>query len=588
MEEIGHTTPDSTTVRSICYAEDGTKLCTANNETLRIWNWDPTVTLLHNYSIGWDRIQEMRVCNHNPTEHLLAISSNSNFVSIWDVDTGALHEQSLSSIEVAEDRGVTRERSNSNKKSAGARSANSDDENDSYSGGANLKPPLRVDGYFSSPEKKPGGVLETVPEVQWEGGHSTNDLAVSISESKYRHDHHEPPIEDRHGKRTNTNPPVVVQDADERANHDRFVPSTNQRYPQGRRPVTREKERDSSASKRGEKAKCEVQPANTPEIGLSVVGRPVTSSENHREKREDPSPPPAKYVVNQEGRKNPNAASDLDRVEQGHERNRARIESNGQDKVRRIHSESNMGNPSAAIPLKRESSLQSFSTNQQPVGSIPTPISDPMQDITFQQEVDTYLTLVMTQSDLTSTILQQRYEILRQLQTYWRNGDLSAISDTLLPLLNSFPQSDAFTSTLSTNPTISLLLVFSDFMNSIDFHSPIITLSTCPIFLSLFHKYLQDLCRSSSPPLPPVMISILQSTQSLYQIFRQIIHETRIIGSVSHGNIDMAREERLEKCNLCHRLFVQIRDATDSLREKYRKNRDIIDQFQRGLSDLDY
>ena len=202
MNEIGHTTPDSTTVRSICYAEEGTKLCTANNEMLRIWNWDPTVSLLHNYSIGWDRVQEMRSSNNNPSEHIVAVSSNSNFVSIWDIDVGYLNEQAISSIEVAEDRGIglSRERSSSsssaNRKtvSSGGGSGNgngltgvsnnsnnssnnngvngingingvnlgiqssnnrqnsinygSDDEVDSVNSIASNKPLLRVDGYF--------------------------------------------------------------------------------------------------------------------------------------------------------------------------------------------------------------------------------------------------------------------------------------------------------------------------------------------------------------------------------------------------------------------------------------------------------
>lgn len=610
MEEIGHTTPDSTTVRSICYAEEGTKLCTANNETLRLWNWDPNVTLLHNYNIGWDRIQDMKICNHNPSEHLIGISSNSNFVSIWDVDIGHLHEQSLSSVEVSEDRGIpvapvlgsVRERSQGNRKStnhstpvSNRTGTESDDDNDSYGSGRNVreKPPLKVDGYFSSPDRV--APLETVPEVLWEGGHSANDLATSISESKYRHDH-----DNDRGGGSRANPPNVTKQEEERAIHDRFIPSSNPRYPQGRRPVTREKERDSGA-KKGEKAKFEVAPANTPEIGLAVVGRPMTSSENRERNDETPpkQPPsalaPSRYVVNSESRKAP---SDLDRVEQGQERDSRAIQQRGSDQnVRRVHSESNMpnnssNNPSVRVGLKRDSSLQSIIT-QQPVGSVPIPSSDPAaKDLLTHQEIDTFLTLVITQSDLTATILQQRYEILRQLQSYWRNGEISAISETLLPLLNSFPQpSDAFSSStvisINSTPTLSLLLVFSDFMNSIDFHSPTVTLSTCPIFLSLFHQYLKELCRPSSPPLPPVMISILQSTQTLYQIFRQIIHETRVIGSVSHGNIDMAREERLEKCNLCYRHFLQIRESADLLREKYRKNRDLIERFQRGLSDLE-
>jgi hypothetical protein len=722
MEEIGHTTPDSTTVRSICYAEEGTKLCTANNETLRLWNWDPSVTLLHNYNIGWDRIQDMKICNHNPSEHVIGISSNSNFVSIWDVDIGSLHEQSLSSIEVSEDRGVpipnaipipgsVRDRSNSNSSNSNRKSANttpasasagygsgarmgagagagtgieSDDDNDSYSSygnGNGRKPPaLKVDGYFSSPDKKPsavagigagGAALETVPEVLWESGHSTNDLATSISQSKYRHDHdHDSSTaaiaSAAKGGRSNPSN-VIKQETDERANHDRFVPSANPRYPQGRRPVTREKDRDSSASvagaggagKKVDKQRFEVAPANTPEIGLSVVGRPMTSSENREKREEDTTPPkqqPSRYVVNsnpsQASASENRKASDLDRVEQGQERDpsnyratpagaagpgvgvRDRSDSSrDKDKgVRRIHSESNMpynSNPPPVVPnggLKRDYSLQSISSSnshyqplhqqqqqQQPVGFVPAAESASSSAAAVAasavavaardaQEIDTLLTLVITQSDLTTTILQQRYEILRQLQTYWKHGEISAISETLLPLLNSFPlpsqssHSNVSAAASSSSSTLSLLLVFSDFMNSIDFHSPLITLTTCPLFLSLFQKYLSELCRcpssissssSSAPVLSSLMISILQATQALYQIFRQIIHETRVIGSVSHGNIDMAREERLEKCNVCYRHFVQIRDSTELLREKYRKHRDLIDQFQRGLSDLD-
>eukprot|EP00604_Paraphysomonas_vestita_P000254 CAMPEP_0174826510 /NCGR_PEP_ID=MMETSP1107-20130205/44141_1 /TAXON_ID=36770 /ORGANISM="Paraphysomonas vestita, Strain GFlagA" /LENGTH=305 /DNA_ID=CAMNT_0016059813 /DNA_START=926 /DNA_END=1840 /DNA_ORIENTATION=+ len=295
----------------------------------------------------------MRSCNHNPSEHLIAVSSNSNFVSIWDVDVGYLNEQSISSIEVAEDRGIglSRERSNSaNRKSVGSNDRernernernergnnnsnnsyniitgvgiqnsnnrpnsvnySSDDEVDSSNLNPNNKPLLRVDGYFSSPDKKPvGGVLETVPEVQWEGGHSTNDLAVSISESKSRHDHllNQQNQNTKRSQSNLSNQPVVITEDEERANHDRFVPSTN---PRSRRPVTREKERENLNSRRGEKQKNDLNQGNTPEVGLSVVGlRPTTSSsssspstlsDNVRDGYSNNSPPvqPSRYVVN--------------------------------------------------------------------------------------------------------------------------------------------------------------------------------------------------------------------------------------------------------------------------------------------------
>jgi hypothetical protein len=278
--------------------------------------------------------------------------------------------------------------------------------------------------------------------------------------------------------------------------------------------------------------------------------------------------------------------------------------------------------------LKREVSLQSYPSHE-PVGAVPsvdlthgTPSAASTAAASASsnhQEVESLLSLAMAQSDLTTTILQQRYEILRQLHSYWRTGDLQAISETLLPLLNSIPQADSSAASAvssgvssSSQSTLSLVLVLSDFLTSIDLHSSTVTLSTCPIFLNLFLKYLQEMSHRpsssssaisfpsqspspslhsspplSSPPLSSVMISILRSTLTLYQIFSRIIHETRAIGSCSHGNIDMAREERLERCNQCYQLFVRLRDSSDLLRERYRKNRDVIDEFQRGLRDLD-
>eukprot|EP01036_Dinobryon_divergens_P043934 gene43934-58571_t len=89
MEQIGYTPPESSQVKAIAFSSQGTNLCTASSESLKVFEWDP-VSLRASTNVGWDRVSEIRVSGEN---QLIGGSCFSNFVSIWSADIEQLVAQ---------------------------------------------------------------------------------------------------------------------------------------------------------------------------------------------------------------------------------------------------------------------------------------------------------------------------------------------------------------------------------------------------------------------------------------------------------------------------------------------------------------
>lgn len=81
-----------------------------------------------------------------------------------------------------------------------------------------------------------------------------------------------------------------------------------------------------------------------------------------------------------------------------------------------------------------------------------------------------------------------------------------------------------------------------------------------------------------------VTISVFKSLSSLAESFGDLIRQTRSI--LSAGGVDLSREARLIKCNLCYGVFVKVKNRADQVRHQFRKNArvmEVVESFQKQM-----
>ena len=613
IEEVGHTAADSTSVRAISFSDEGTRLCTANNDTLRVWSWDP-VSLQHAHVIGWDRVYEMKVASES--DNLVAGAFSSNFVSLWSVDLGELSEQQASSVEEGEDRGLVqdlraqeREREQmerlaaggyraptvSSKKKAGREDKEgggggkgvymhdlSDEEEvgeDPYvpSRAAREKGgdrgPAKVRSAFESPERplpakeEPGGV----PGVQWEGGVDGNVLASSMGESFLKRVRAE--------EEARLFSQAQAQEQEQRSVHDKF-PAAAVKHMPGRRPQTREREA-AVASRRVERraqaaAGMRKDPVEDLGLGLAVVGlgRPQSSAvkgELGGAARETPPQPPVRHVVNKQtpvsrysplGGEGGGGAEERDRDKGGGYGARQEPRRAASDLIPSVSD-----GASAPVAVGRASSFEEDFAGRGG-GGVGRDIAE--SAVTAEQRIESAMASLDTGGDLAISVLSQRLTNLRLLRNYWERGEMLSIIDHLHTILT--------TSTVDMSNTQGV--VVADFFTSLDWKSSVITLDVCGQLLPLLEAML-DTGNNT------LIAAALRGVESLSESFGSLIRQTRAV--VVPGGVDITREERLQKCNVSFVTFARIRSKLDGVRHHQRKNlamRSAIDKVQGLLSDM--
>jgi hypothetical protein len=82
MQLMSSTPPDSSHVKAICFTNDEKTFCSATKDTLKLWNWDPSVKLVGSADVTWDRVVELKATSENS---VIGGAFMSNFVSVWNV-----------------------------------------------------------------------------------------------------------------------------------------------------------------------------------------------------------------------------------------------------------------------------------------------------------------------------------------------------------------------------------------------------------------------------------------------------------------------------------------------------------------------
>lgn len=132
------------------------------------------------------------------------------------------------------------------------------------------------------------------------------------------------------------------------------------------------------------------------------------------------------------------------------------------------------------------------------------------------------------------SVLQRRLAQVRRLKELWATGNLASLSSVL-----QMPQDHA---------------VFCDFVRSVMQHKleTSLNLDACQLLLPI----VRDIVRSKYDDFA---LAATQFAEVLYQHFAPIIADTRKSqAGVNERQLDIAREERLQKCNACHEYFQEI------------------------------
>jgi WD40 repeat protein len=93
MKQIGCTYPDASLIKGIAFHPHDSALCTATNDSAKMWHWEPVKMSAH-VSIPWEGICDLHISPDTNT--LLSASSVSNVVTLWSVDTERMAEDGIS------------------------------------------------------------------------------------------------------------------------------------------------------------------------------------------------------------------------------------------------------------------------------------------------------------------------------------------------------------------------------------------------------------------------------------------------------------------------------------------------------------
>lgn len=89
FKQVSQTPADTRPVRCIRYTPDGSALCTASSDSLKLWGWEPVACHDVVHDVNWQNVADMHVNERNG--ELYGVSFVESFVSVWMVPLQMLH-----------------------------------------------------------------------------------------------------------------------------------------------------------------------------------------------------------------------------------------------------------------------------------------------------------------------------------------------------------------------------------------------------------------------------------------------------------------------------------------------------------------
>eukprot|EP01038_Epipyxis_sp_PR26KG_P006458 gene6458-8882_t len=637
MDQLHSTPPDSNPIRAIAYSNLGTKLCSSSKDTLRVWDVEntPKVKPVGMLDMGWDRIYDMKISNET---QLIAGSCLSNFVTIYAVDLEDLFSINNSN-NFNEEKVEAKFDIPSTKPPVGPISSNrpiqqqqvkqklsqlandlealeiqqkerNSGNNNNPVVGSDSKPinPTRINASNSKDEncnaygyaeKGAASKLENNnPEVQWDSPGSAAGLAASMGESfwkrfKEMHPTNEEEIinnnnnniEEENFDFDDNNDDLDINDSNQSdllsndeladllannnkpviSHHSKRTPSSNtnnshiQSSPGGSVPAIQMMN------------KAPARPGSRPVAG--AFGPPTGPSSAKKEIKNN-------FNNNQDYQNNIISQSDMQLEVVGMKQRKANFD----DNLAPVVAISNVSQ-APARPNTKPVLPKSYQNSNG--GGRPTTSQNVHNPLITREECTDLIHKTLQTSSSISSLLSQRLTSLRLLRQLWTKHEISETINELKAL------SDAITY----NP--SNLILLADFFEAMQLNGQGLSLDACvqimPVINDMisYNYYYNDAMNynavgvgngNNSNLSDHVIHACFRSLISLAEAFGELIRQTRSSIVVVSGGVDLTREARLEKCNICHAIFLKTKGRIDQFKHHFRKNDrilDCIDAYQR-------
>jgi hypothetical protein len=588
MTATFNTPPESQAVKAITYSNLGNQLFMSAKSSLKIWDIDSSLKLQENIEVGWDNLAEMRIVNN---DQMVAVSYMSNFVSVWELDLSAyLSEEHQDdddrpnemSVEPPQQKAAApssadyydRPASNRTQPPLQEKSQSKDVDGPAYSNNVQRRMAessaaqqedylAQGKGRFSYPAAQsikdvPLNDLKAiaedadlkmnyeedeknVPEVVPEEGYS-EDMATSMGESFWKRFQNSLAAGNADREREGRDrDPIKVSNALEQ-----LLPPSSFDDP----PVPSERQSGRSTSNKSNPAPPDISRLPSTSPALKVLSR--------RESKGAAENPPVTVVAG------PRVTSGgYNNVNYG---NISEVESKG------IEGLAVVGSRHANQPAR-------------PVtGSGPPPplaISANTAQENETARCHDLLDRLLAGSNSVSGHLSQRLGTLKMLRQLWSKGDVLETLDHLSLLSEAMKLNN-----------LQNIFVLTDFFLAMNFQNQNLNLDSCVKILPLLEDMLAMTSNSSLSPsagnnTEMVIFAAYKSLVSLATAFGELIRSTRSMISIGAAGVDLSREARLTKCNVCYEIFSRARARMEMVKYQYRQSaeiQEVLDQYQRLCS----
>ena len=180
---------------------------------------------------------------------------------------------------------------------------------------------------------------------------------------------------------------------------------------------------------------------------------------------------------------------------------------------------------------------------------------------------DTLLDKLISSSGAFSSIMSQRIATTRMLRKLWEKGELADAIDHLCTLHEGVIQSQ----------DAQGLVLLADFFNAVELRGNGLCLDSCVRILPLLDGLISS---NEGWASAHVVHSVLRSVISLCQAFGELIRDTRASMVAGASGVDLSREERLGKCNLCHSILYRLWGRLDAMRNQHRRYGPVIELIE--------
>jgi WD40 repeat protein len=580
------TTPESQIAKSITYNNLGNQLFIASKQFLKIYDIENSLSLIENIEVGWNdtSVGDMKIFNN---DQMIAVSYNLNFVTVYEVDLtaylggGGDHTQGHN--DGGDDDDYPHDFADGSYDSQDYHRRNSrdsyDENNNNINNDKEKEKGIRRKSFDSEQPNVPttGKAMKPPPVVQ------AKETSVAANR----------PYDSNVARK-------MVSDL----NVDVIAPpkaSGSFRSPVSRKDIQGDvkpaavtaAEENEGTEMKGYYDDEKHQPEVVTEEGYKISDMATSMGESFwnkfkgslKEQQQLPGSSSSSAAVDEEDmNKAVNAIESLlppsafgndydnDRVahlksqqQPSSQRNHSSpgIAAHDKPPVRVMNRKDNKASPASfnEIESKQSSNNDVLSV----VGSrhVPSSSSSSARPTTASSDPNSLIDKLLDSHHTTASQLRQRLSILQELRHNWIMGNEI---DTIKQL--------KIIGELKNNYDIFIL---TDFFSALSFEHQKLNLDSCVTILPIIENMLNT-ASSHKTSSEYIVIVVYKALIELASLFGELIRSTRSIISIGGiSGVDISREERLRKCNICYDAFKRAKQRVEVYSYQFKQNTEIKD-----------